>query len=319
MHASGTPLRYPRVSSPSSSGWAALLAILAVVNPRLLLSATTPTGGDMAAHVAVPAYLRDVLLPQGRILGWSQDWFAGYPVFYFYFPLPSLVIVLLDVRPALRRGLQVGHDRWAACHPAGGLLPGPQRCDSDAPVATVAAAGGAVFIFMESFTIYGANLLSTMAGEFSFSWSFALSLFYLASSDPRDPRRSPLCPGGRRSCSPGAVLCHIITIIAFMAASLTVLIWKGALRAGAHGLGHRVWHRVRSGWSRCSPGSVSAPTWPGFRCEPGRSCSRSRSGCCFPPRSAARSGHCGGRTASLAVGRSDPAARHLLPAAVRPA
>ena len=182
----------------------------------------------MAAHVAVPAFLRDVLLPQGRILGWSQDWFAGYPVFYFYFPLPSLVIVLLDVLlpygVAFKLATIVG---LLATPPATYYLARSLRLGR--AVSTVAAAGGAVFIFMESFTIYGANLLSTMAGEFSFSWSFALSLFYLAfliRSIRDDPRFVPVAG----LFLAGAVLSHIITIIAFMAASLTVLIWKGALK-----------------------------------------------------------------------------------------
>jgi uncharacterized membrane protein len=51
----------------------------------------------MGAHVLGPAYLRDYLLPEGRILGGSNDWFAGFPAFYFYFPLPSLTVVLLDL------------------------------------------------------------------------------------------------------------------------------------------------------------------------------------------------------------------------------
>ncbi|MFQ5523158.1 MAG: hypothetical protein ACE5F5_06225, partial [Acidimicrobiia bacterium] len=74
----------------------ASLVIFVVLNPWLILSPTTPTGGDTGAHVFGPAYLRDVLLPRGRILGWSNAWFAGFPAFYFYFPLPSLVIVALD-------------------------------------------------------------------------------------------------------------------------------------------------------------------------------------------------------------------------------
>ena len=53
--------------------------IVAAMSPWWILSGTTPTGGDTGAHVYGPAYLRDVLLPQGRILGWSNDWFAGFP------------------------------------------------------------------------------------------------------------------------------------------------------------------------------------------------------------------------------------------------
>ena len=213
---------------PVIVGTGIALAILAVVNPRLLLSATTPTGGDMAAHVAIPALLRDVLLPQGRILGWSMDWFAGYPVFYFYFPLPSLVVVLLDL--VLPYGVAfklVTIAGLIGTPPAAYFLARSLRFGRSA--ATVAGAGGAVFIFMESFTIYGANVLSTMAGEFSFSWGFALSLVYLGLLI-RAVKDSPRYVGPAILVLGASILCHIITAIAFMAASLAVLLWKGAWR-----------------------------------------------------------------------------------------
>ena len=74
-----------------------VLIIFLILNPWLVFSPTTPTGGDTGAHVFGPAYLRDHLLPEGRILGWSNDWIAGFPAFYFYFPLPSLTIVDLNL------------------------------------------------------------------------------------------------------------------------------------------------------------------------------------------------------------------------------
>lgn len=202
--------------------------ILMVLNPRLILEANTPSGGDMAAHVAVPAYLRDVLLPEGRILGWSMDWFAGFPIFYFYFPLPSLVIVLLDVflpyGVAFKIATFLG---LLATPPAVYYLARSLRFGR--PVATVTAGAGAAFIFMESFTIYGGNVLSTLAGEFSFSWSLALSLLYLGLliravlDDPKYQVPAALALAA-------AVLCHIITVIVIVTASLTVLTWKGAWR-----------------------------------------------------------------------------------------
>lgn len=222
-------------SMPSFRRWVPMLVvggiglvILAVLNPRLLLAANTPSGGDMAAHVAVPAYLREVLLPQGKILGWSMDWFAGFPVFYFYFPLPSLVIVLLD--------LLLPYGVAFKLVTAAGLVATPAatyylaRClRFGRPIATVAAGAGAAFIFMESFTIYGANVLSTLAGEFSFSWSFALSIFYLGLliRAVRDDRKYQV-PAALVLAA--AVLCHIITTIAVVFASFTVLAWKGAWR-----------------------------------------------------------------------------------------
>ncbi|MGH8928437.1 MAG: hypothetical protein ACRDWH_08805 [Acidimicrobiia bacterium] len=202
--------------------------ILAVLNPRLILEANTPSGGDMAAHVAVPAFLRDVLLPEGRILGWSMDWFAGYPVFYFYFPLPSLVIVALDVflpyGVAFKLVTVLG---LLATPPAVYFLARSLRFGR--AVATVTAGAGAAFIFMESFTIYGGNVLSTLAGEFSFSWSFALCLVYLGLliKAVRDHPRYQI-PAALALAA--AVLCHIITTIVIVFASLTVLTWRGAWR-----------------------------------------------------------------------------------------
>ena len=58
---------------------------------------TTPTGGDLGAHVWSPAFLRDVLLPAGRLTGWTHDWYAGFPAFTFYMIVPSLLVVLVNV------------------------------------------------------------------------------------------------------------------------------------------------------------------------------------------------------------------------------
>ena len=58
---------------------------------------STPTGGDMGAHVWSPKFLRDELLPNLRLTGWSPDWYAGFPAFTFYMITPSLAIVLVDV------------------------------------------------------------------------------------------------------------------------------------------------------------------------------------------------------------------------------
>ena len=57
---------------------------------------TTPTGGDLGAHVWAPAYLRDVLLGDLRLTGWTQDWYAGFPAFTFYMVIPSLLVVMVE-------------------------------------------------------------------------------------------------------------------------------------------------------------------------------------------------------------------------------
>ncbi len=81
-------------------GIASMLAccvfVFVQMRPDLLFSDTTPSGGDMGAHVWGPAFLRDHLLPEGRLAGWTPDWYAGFPAYRFYMVVPSLAIIALN-------------------------------------------------------------------------------------------------------------------------------------------------------------------------------------------------------------------------------
>ncbi len=189
--------------------------------PSLLL-ANTPTGGDMGAHVVLPQVLRDNLLPTGRVLGWSNYWYAGYPVFYFYFPLPALFTVFLDVFVPYGVAFKITT--------IVGLLGMPfaayyliRSVGLARPVAAVSAAFGSMFVFMESFSIFGANIKSTLAGEFSFSWSFALSLIYLGVviRNVREGRRFSPLAGVLLALT---AMSHIVTTIVVVVVSLPLLL-----------------------------------------------------------------------------------------------
>lgn len=67
------------------------------LQPELIFTNSTPTGGDMGAHVWGPAFLRDELLPRLQLTGWTPDWYSGFPAFHFYMVIPALMIVVLDV------------------------------------------------------------------------------------------------------------------------------------------------------------------------------------------------------------------------------
>src|SRR5438105_6761305 len=90
----------------------AVLFVLVNLKPHLLLSNTTPAGGDMGAHVWGPAFLRDHLLPHGQLSGWTPDWYDGFPAYQFYMVVPALMIV------ALNEGLH----GWAALLPLSGAV-----------------------------------------------------------------------------------------------------------------------------------------------------------------------------------------------------
>jgi hypothetical protein len=210
---------------------AASLIILGVLQPQLLLDSSTPSGGDMGAHVFGPAYLRDVLIPSGRLLGWSQDWFAGFPAFYFYFPLPSLVIVLLDVflpyGTAFKLVTVMG---LVGLPPAVAFM--TRSFGFSRAIAAVAGAGAVVFAFLESYSIYGGNVASSLAGEFSYSWSFSLGMVYLG--------YLMRAVDGERSAIPRAALVfgltalsHVLTTLVLVLATLPLLARKRIDRRAA--------------------------------------------------------------------------------------
>lgn len=165
--------------------WVTVVVLVAAVgftfmqlHPGLLFANTTPAGGDMGAHVWTPAYLRDHLLPHGRLTGWAPDWYGGFPALTFYFPLPSLMIVLAD--------LVMPYNVAFKLISVSGLLTLPiatwffARClKLKFPGPLLVALATVPFMFDRSFTIYGGNIASTLAGEFAMSISLTFCLVYL--------------------------------------------------------------------------------------------------------------------------------------------
>jgi uncharacterized membrane protein len=176
-------------------------AAIQVVHPDLVLRANTPTGGDMGAHVMGPAFLRDHLLSDFQLSGWSNYWYAGFPMYRFYMVIPALVIVALNGFPlylsygvAFKIVAVLGIVTLPFCCFAFGRLARFRY-----PMPELFALAGVLFLFDESFSIYGGNVKSTMAGEFSFSIALSLAMLGLGLF------ANGLAPGatatGRRSCS----------------------------------------------------------------------------------------------------------------------
>ena len=151
------------------------LMVLATLQPGLIIRNNTPTGGDMGAHVWGPAYLRDVLLPHWRLTGWSMDWYAGFPMYRFYMVIPALMIVLLDVILPYGIAFKIIAVIGLVLFPLAVWFMG--RISRLAyPLPELLTVGAVFFLYDESFTIYGGNIASTMAGEFSFSIALALAM-----------------------------------------------------------------------------------------------------------------------------------------------
>jgi len=175
-------------------GLAILVACCAIIflklQPHLIFRDTTPNGGDLGAHVWWPAYLRDHLLPW-RLAGWSPDFYAGFPAGQFYFPVPALAIVGLDVLIPYNIAFKLIVVAGPVLVPIGAYVfarglkaPNPTPAAFAISVTSFLfftgnpGAGDAAQAIAFNQRIMGGNLASTLAGEFSFTIAIAFALFF---------------------------------------------------------------------------------------------------------------------------------------------
>jgi hypothetical protein len=197
------------------------LYVLAQMQPQLIIDSNTPTGGDFGAHVFGPAFLRDHILPNWRLNGWSPDWYGGFPMYRFYMVVPGLLTVLLDVLlpygVALKIVSVLGLVALPVCAWAFGKL-----SDFPFPIPPLMSIAAVFFVFDETFTIYGGNAASTMAGEFSFALALPLGLLFLGvfAKGMRD--------GTHRATAAVlfalAALCHLIVAIYLVVATILLFL-----------------------------------------------------------------------------------------------
>ena len=147
------------------------------LHPSMLLTNTTTTGGDTGAHIAMPKFL-ETLVSHGHLTGWDPGWYDGFPLYTFYFTIPDLFIAIggwiIPYGVAFKLGTILGSVLLPVCAWACGRFFRLQ-----APVPTLLAAATLPFLFDYTFTIYGGNLFSTLAGEYAYSFSLSLAVLFL--------------------------------------------------------------------------------------------------------------------------------------------
>jgi hypothetical protein len=154
--------------------------MMAFLDVRVLFYDTVPTGGDTASWQGVADHLLTVLLPQGRLTGWDLGNFCGYPNFSFYFLPPFLLAVL----PSWLFGLPLTVTLKFAISLGVFLLPvmtylGLRAMNYRFPGPVIGAAASLLFLFNESYTMFGGNILSTYTGEFCYMFAFALLALFM--------------------------------------------------------------------------------------------------------------------------------------------
>ena len=175
----------------------------------LVFTNTLPTGGDMGAHIVPTNFFVDNLFKNFSLRGWSNDWFAGYPLYYFYFPFPPIIVSLISfILPfSIAFKMMVILSQIV-------LVLSVERLFSleSKKYSVIGTIAGMVYIFTESFTIYGGNLASTLAGQYSFTFSLAfvlLGIYFLKSNNDKSLITSAMFMGF-------SILSHIIPFMIFL-------------------------------------------------------------------------------------------------------
>jgi hypothetical protein len=156
--------------------------MMAFLDVRYLFLDTIVIGGDTASWHGIADYMMKVLLPEGRLTGWDMGNFCGYPNFSFYFIPPFLLAALsayllpIPLTIALKCVIALGLF----------LLPvmtylGLRAMDYRFPIPAIGASSSLLFLFNESYTMFGGNVVSTLTGEFCYMIAFALFAYFIGS------------------------------------------------------------------------------------------------------------------------------------------
>ncbi len=216
---------------------ASLVAVLAVIwvtvwqlHPELLIKVTTTTGGDTGAHYPLGAYLQSTLLPKGKLTGWYPGWYDGFPLYTYYFVVPDLIAAITAYVLPYQLAFKLATIIGSVLMPVGAYLMG-RLFRLRPPLPAALAVATLPFLFDTSFTIDGGNLFSTLAGEYAFSLSLALSLLVvgLFARGVRTGRGAILTPFVIAVCLASHVVPLLLALLGAGLVTLIALLEPGVL------------------------------------------------------------------------------------------
>jgi hypothetical protein len=197
------------------------VVLLRFIPLELVFRNTTPTGGDVAGHVWFPYFMHGNL---PHLSGWSDDWYAGLPAGALYFPFPALLTLALNT--VLPYGIAM------KCTIALAVLMLPyaawrfaSRLNISPFIGPAAAAATLLFQTERYHTIYGGNIASVLAGEFSYSLSFGLALLALSLTLDylRDPSNG--IPRALPFVMAASAMSHVLGGVFLVVMSFILVMW----------------------------------------------------------------------------------------------
>ncbi len=142
--------------------------------PETVLNRNVLAGGDTPSHYGLAHYI----VENDIFFGWMPGNFSGFPTFQFYPPISFFLIVLAEKIFLLQIAFKLVFIL--------GIFPLPvasfvclQKLKFSFPTPILGAIFSLIFLFNEGNSMWGANIPSTLAGEFSYGLGYALSMAFL--------------------------------------------------------------------------------------------------------------------------------------------
>jgi hypothetical protein len=201
-----------------------VVSVLAPLSPWLAFRSTRLTGGDFDGHVWTPWFLRHHVVNGKGGFGWTDQWFTGFPVLRYYFPIPAWLVAMVSLVIDPDVAFKVIVLASIAMIPLATAY-----CTRTAGTSSSAtlwiAAGSAAWLLDPQYEILGGNMLSTMAGEYSYSLSVSLGLVFLA-SHIRSLRATRWTPTPGILCGLG-IMTHVFPTAAAVVLALAWTLFAG--------------------------------------------------------------------------------------------
>jgi len=153
--------------------------LLFVVPFSLVFSPSFIAGGDTPSHFTAAASLRESLFSGDSIFQWIHGNYAGFPLFLNYFPFPFFIMAVLSLLMPLMIAFKI-----VTILPVFGLPAviyfSLRKLGQRGLVPALGSVLSLPFLLMSGNAMWGGNIGSTMAGEFSYGISLLLSLYLCA-------------------------------------------------------------------------------------------------------------------------------------------
>lgn len=169
-----TFLRYA-VPATDIIGLLSIFGFILSLLPITLITSEPPTGGDMASHYWTLQVLVEQALPNFSVRAVNPGNQLGQPLFLNYFPLPFLVMAALSSVISLGASFKIGTLLGLVFLPLCVYLC-LRLLGYKFPAPLFGAGASLAVLFNESFSMWGGNGLSLLAGQFAHSYSLCFLL-----------------------------------------------------------------------------------------------------------------------------------------------